>query len=150
MTSVLILLSMAACFAFAAVVLGQEAQTLAAALSVPATTETLVLTGFAVTLPSDHAKALVRGWLDITLGTATTAVTVAIYRGGTISGTVVGTRSPDITAVAPGGSLRVQVEFIDAVFNIGGAQYTMSVKQTGATGAGNVTAALLDTTLLSG
>ena len=150
MTSLLIFLCMAACFAAMSVVLGAEVQTLGPPVSVPPATETVVLTGFAVTLPSDHAKAAIRGWLDITLGTATTGLTVSVFRGTTVTGTLVGTRSPDITTVPALGSLRVQVEFVDVLSNVGGAQYTMSVRTTGATDAGNVTAALLDTTLLSG
>jgi hypothetical protein len=150
MLSLLFFLSMASCFAFAAVVFGQEVQVAALPITVPTTTETLVVTGFAVTLPSDHGKAVVRGWLDLTVGAGTTDLEVNVYRGSAIGGPLVGHWHPQAGGFTPGSLTRMAIEFIDPISNAGGAQYCMSVLQTGATGDGIVVAALLDTTLLSG
>jgi hypothetical protein len=133
-----------------AVVLSEDVQVPAAAVPVPTTAETLIVIGEALTLPGGNAKAVVRGWLDLTVGTATTDITITIYRGAQLGGAVIGQKNPEAGDFTPGQTAHFEVEFVDELQNVGGAQYCMSVTQTGATGDGNVLAALIDTTLLSG
>lgn len=133
-----------------AVVIAEDVQVAAGAVAVPTTAETLVVAGEALTLPGGNAKAVIRGWLDLTVGAGTTAITITIYRGNALNGPVVGQRNPEAGDFTPGNTAHFEAEFIDVLQNVGGAQYCMSVLQTGATGDGTVLDALLDTTLLSG
>lgn len=119
-------------------------------ITVTTTTETLVATGFPLSLPTGNGKAAIRGWLDLTVGAGTTAITITIYRGNAIGGTVVGTRNPEAGDFSPGNTAHFEAEFIDLLSNLGQTSYCMSVIQTGATGNGTVLAGLIDTKLLSG
>jgi hypothetical protein len=133
-----------------AAVLSEDVQVPAGAIDVPTSTETLVVVSSPLTLPGSNAKAVIRGWLDLTVGAATTAITIAVYEGGAIGGRLVGTKQPSAGDFTPGNDAHFEYETVDVIENVGGAQYCMSVTQTGATADGSVTAALLDTTLLSG
>lgn len=133
-----------------AAVLSEDVQVPAGVVDVPTTTETLVVVGSPLTLPGSNAKAVIRGWMDLTVGAATTAITIAIYEGAAIGGRLVGTKQPSAGDFTPGSDAHFEYETVDYIENVGGAQYCMSVTQTGATADGSVTAALLDTTLLSG
>lgn len=136
--------------AIGAVLFASDVQVPAAAVPVLTTAETLVVVGFAVTLPSGNGKAVIRGWLDLTVGLGTTAVTIAIYRGNAIGGPVVGAKNAEAGDFTAGNTAHFDVEFVDMLSNVGGAQYCMSVTQTGASGNGSVLNALIDTRVLSG
>lgn len=133
-----------------AVVLSEDVQPAAAPIAVPTVLETLAVAGFSIPLPSGNAKAVIRGWADVTIGNGTTGVTLSIYSGTDITGRLVGTRSIDAGNLTPGSTGQFTVEVIDRLTNVGGAQYCMSVSQTAATGDGTIVAGLIDTTLLSG
>lgn len=135
---------------FGAVLYQEDVQPAATPINVPNTTETLVVVSANVTTPNPNGKAVVRGWLELTVGPSTTAVTVAIYAGAAIGGRVVGTRNAEAGDFTPGNTAHFEVEFVDIFSNTGGVQYTLSVLQTGATGPGTVQAALIDTKVLSG
>lgn len=135
---------------FAAVVFSEDVQVPAGAIAVPTTNETLIVTGSPLTLSSGNAKAVIRAWLDLTVGLGATGVTMTIYSGNAIGGRVVGTHSPNTGDFTAGDTAHFELEVVDILANVGGAQYCMSVTQTGATGDGSAIAALIDTTLLSG
>jgi hypothetical protein len=84
------------------------------------------------------------------VGAEATAVTLTIHAGPTITGRIVGQRTPDAGGFTPGQVSTFEVECVDVLENAGGAQYCLSVEQTGATDDGIVRAALIDTTILSG
>jgi hypothetical protein len=136
--------------ALGAVLFAEDVQVPANPVTVVTTAETLVVVGFPLTLQSGNGKAVVRGWMDLTVGAGTTAITVAIYRGNAIGGTLIGQKNAEAGDFTPGSIAHFDAEFVDLLSNVGGAQYCMSVTQTGATGNGTVQDALIDTTLLSG
>ena len=150
MLHLLIILAAAATVALSAVLFAEDVQVPAAPVSVVTTAETLIIIGNALTMSSPNGKAVVRGWLDLTVGAGTTAITITIYRGNAIGGTVIGQKNPEAGDFTPGSTAHFDVEFIDLLVNVSGAQYCMSVTQTGATGNGTVQNALIDTTILSG
>lgn len=150
MLELLKLLMAATSVAAMAVLFAEDVQVPAAPIDVPTTAETLIASGFSISLPGGNAKAVIRGWFDLTVGTGTTAITIAIYSGGAIGGRLVGTKQPQAGDFTPGSNAHFEYEVIDLLQNVSGAQYCMSVTQTGATADGSVTAALIDTTLLSG
>lgn len=133
-----------------AVVLSEDVQVATAPIDVVTITETLAVVGFPLSLPGGNAKAVIRGWIDLTVGTAATAVTLAIYSGPAIGGRLVGAKTPNAGDFAPGSTAHFEFETVDVLANVGGAQYCMSVQQVGATADGTIAAALIDTTLLSG
>jgi hypothetical protein len=150
MIGLLIFLSTALAGAIAAVLFAEDVQVPAGPVTVVTSAETLVVVGFPLTLQSGNGKAVVRGWMDLTVGVGTTAITITIYRGPAIGGTIIGQKNPEAGDFTAGNTAHFDAEFIDLLSNVGGAQYCMSVTQTGATGNGTVQDALIDTTLLSG
>jgi hypothetical protein len=133
-----------------ATIFAEDVQVPADSIDVPTSTETLVVAGNALSWQSDHGKAVIRAWCELLVATGTTAVTLTIYRGPAIGGPVVGTKTPDAGDFTVGKTATFEAEFVDVLQDVGGAQYCLSVQQTGATGDGTVSAALIDTTILSG
>lgn len=134
----------------AAVLYQEDVQVPTPPIPVPTTTETLVVQGNACICPNPNGKAVVRGWLEMTVGAGTTAITIAVYSGVAIGGRVVGVKMPDAGDFSPGANATFSVEFIDYFDNVSDVQYCVSVLQTGATGNGSVLSALIDTKVLSG
>lgn len=133
-----------------AVLFCEDVQVAAAPVTVTTNTETLVVTSFPLTWSTSNGKAAIRGWMDLKVGTGTTDITIAIYRGSAIGGPLVGTKNPESGDFTPDSTAHFEVEFVDVLENVGESQYCMSVTQTGATGNGTVLAALIDTKVLSG
>jgi hypothetical protein len=133
-----------------AVLYGDDVQVPAGPVTVVTTAETLVVIGQPVTMPTASGKYVVRGWMDLTVGAGTTAITVAVYRGAAIGGVVIGQKNAEAGDFTPGSIAHFEAEFIDPQQNVSQSQYCISVTQTGATGNGTVQNALIETTLLSG
>lgn len=137
--------------AAAAVMFSEDVQSTITAIPITTTTETIVITSVALSLQSGNAKAVVRARVTLTPGTGTTAVTVTIYRGVAINGAaIVGLQTAIAGTFTAGSPAMFEAEFTDVLQSVGGAQYCATVKQTGASVNGSVTAALIDTKLLSG
>lgn len=150
MHQLLIILLAAASVALSAVLFAEDVQVAPGTITVVTTAETLAVVGFPLTLSSGTGKAVIRGWMDLTVGAGTTAITITIYRGPAIGGPVIGQKNPEAGDFTPGSTAHFEAEFVDVLQNVGAAQYCMSVTQTGATGNGTVQDALIDTTILSG
>lgn len=102
------------------------------------TAETVVATVTGVSTSQAGQSVDIEGWANITLGTATTAVTLRVRRDS-LTGTLVGEANPEQDFTAAGSSERHDVFFQDA--NAGefmGRTYVLTVQQTAATGNGNV------------
>lgn len=150
MNYLVVIILAAASVALSAVLFCEDAQGAGGPITVLTTAETLAIWSFPLTLSSGNGKAVIRGWMDLNVGAGTTAITITIYRGNAIGGTVIGQKNPEAGDFTPGSTAHFEVEFIDLLNNVGGAQYCMSVTQTGATGNGTILDALINTTLLSG
>lgn len=150
MFKLLTILLASATVALSAVLFSEDVQVAPGTVTVVTTGETLAVVGFPLTLSSGTGKAVIRGWMDLTVGAGTTAITITIYRGNVIGGVMVGQKNPEAGDFTPGSTAHFDVEFVDVLQNVGAAQYCMSVQQTGATGNGTVLDALIDTTILSG
>jgi hypothetical protein len=133
-----------------AVVLSEDVQALPAPRTVTTTTETLVVAGFELPLTSDHAKAVIRGWVDLTIPAGTTAINLRIYIGAAVGGRLLAAKQAAATDFTVGATQHFVIEAIDVHQNAGAAAYCMSVKLTGATANGTVAAGLIHTTLLTG
>jgi hypothetical protein len=133
-----------------AVLLSEDVQAIAAPLTVTTTAETLVIAGFECPLTSDHAKAIIRGWIDLTIPAGTTAISLRIYDGAAIGGRLLGAKQALPTDFTVGATQHFAIETVHVLQAAGAAAYCMSVKLTGATANGTVAAGLIHTTLLTG
>jgi hypothetical protein len=92
--------------------------------TVVTTAETIVATTPAISTPSPDTPVTISGVLSMTYGTGTTAVTVQVRRGTTVSGTLVGEANAWNVTDTPG--------------DVAGQSYVITVTQTGATANGTV------------
>lgn len=133
-----------------AVLFGIDFQSIAGAIALTTTAETLAAVGFAISLPSGNGKAVVKCYLALTAGTSTTTVVIKVYRGFSTAGTLIGTFPNTIPAAAGNPPLTFSCAVSDVLQSATQAQYCFSVTQTAATGNGSITAASIETELLSG
>lgn len=108
------------------------------AVATTAAAETLIATGPSIPEQNPVGQGVcVRGFLNITPGTATTAVVIRVRQGTALTGTLVGlAQTHTVTAGAP---VSIPYEALDPTLNnLAGAQYTLSVQQTSGTAAGTV------------
>lgn len=113
--------------------------------TIATTTETVVAV---LTIPSDSTpdqQVELSGNVDLVAGTGATALQLKIRRGGTVTGTIVG--SNEAATVVAGNTVQAGVEAIDTPGLEAGLQYALTVQQTGATGNATVNAASLEAIL---
>lgn len=127
-----------------------DVQSIAGAIALVTTTETLVGIGRALSLPSQSGKAVIYCFASVTAGTSTTSLTINVYRGSVISGSAVFSSVRTIPAAAGGPQYDLNCCFTDVLSMATQAQYCFSVTQTAATANGSVTSAAIETELLSG
>jgi hypothetical protein len=109
-----------------------------ATVNVPTTTETVAISSNqAVASARPTVRVLVIGWCQLTTGPSTTLVTPRIRRGATSTGVLVGTPSSESFGAA-GVTAHFLVVAFDTLSNVDNAQYSLTVQQTAATGAGTV------------
>lgn len=104
-------------------------------------TEAVVLVGSPISTTTAEDTISLYGMVDITAGTAATAVVVKIRRGSTTSGAQVGS---SITKGVSGGSVHtVPIEVVDHPGLVAGETYCVTVTETSATANGTVSYAFL-------
>jgi hypothetical protein len=119
-------------------VLEKEAAISSSNIAVVTTAETVAATSPVMNTPRDVGRAVIKAWVILTTGAATTAVTCRIRRGDTATGGQVGEANAETIKAAAGSSepfYKVGVEDRSGVASI---QYSLTVEQTGATGNGTV------------
>lgn len=97
--------------------------------------ETVILTSPPLTLPLDGAVVFILYWFNIIPGTSTTFFTGNIRRG-TTAGSPAVTTSPAITPTVAGTQASLSCIFFDSPGAVAGVQYSGTVSQIAATGAG--------------
>ena len=121
--------------------LASVGQSSAAAITLPTTSETLILTVGPLSPCPDNAQVLLFWWVEMTPGAATTTMTIKLYRAASISGgAFVIHNNKDLTV---GNVMSDAGCWADSPGIVGGQSYTMSVTQALATGNGSVTNATL-------
>lgn len=127
-----------------------ESKVAVQAVAITLATETAVATSDTVQYSAPQGEGLViRGVMNVTAGTGTTAVTVRCRKGAnTTSGALVGVANPD--TLAAGNSESISFEFLDTApvvtpsgtasgADVAGTNvYTITLQQTGGTGNGTV------------
>jgi hypothetical protein len=97
--------------------------------------ETVVLTTPPLTLPLDGATVLLLWSIQITGGATTTATSVQIRRGTSTAGPVV-SAGAWLFVMTAGQRYTVSGWYFDTPGAVAGQQYSLTVSQTAATGAG--------------
>ncbi len=134
----------------AAALLAKDVTSAAVPTAVVTTAETVAAVGPQLTVEYNTGKAAVKGFLTLTIGTNTTAVTVRLYRGTTAAGTLISPAIAQAGNFTAGSPAQFVVQATDVLTNVGTAQYCMTVQQTGASANGSITTAVIETEVLSG
>jgi hypothetical protein len=130
--------------------LEQAVNTVTADTTVTTTTETVAVISGPVKVPAHTCLVHIRAWCQLTLGTATTAVTPRIRRGSGITGTVLGDAVAEAIKTAAGSTEPFVLEVMERRSNEDTVEYAFTVQQTGATGNGTVAQAGIAVTIMSG
>jgi hypothetical protein len=96
-----------------------------------------------------QASVQLRGWAQVTTGTATTALTPRIRRGVDATGVLIGEADPVTIGAAAGGTENLYVEAEDIGVDLSNATYVLTVVQTAATGNGTGLQASLEAQIQS-
>jgi len=150
MNDLLIALGAALCCVPAAVLFAKDVTSATVPIVVTTSAETLAAVGPQLTMEQNTGKAAVKGFLTLTIGTNTTAVTTRLYRGTTAAGTLISTAIAQAGNFVAGSPAQFVVQATDVLTNVGTAQYCMTVQQTGASANGSITTAVIETEVLSG
>lgn len=105
-------------------------------LSLVTTAETLIDTTPALSPPIDGAAVFIFWYVKLVLGTGITGLTYKLYRGATLSGTVLTDQFQDQGGLGGGNEVTRSGVWVDTPGNVAGVQYTLSLTQTGATANG--------------
>jgi hypothetical protein len=131
-------------------VLEMAAALATANVNVPTVSETAIVTSPFAKCSSPYLRAVVEAWAQLTLGTGTTAVTPRMHRGGDATGPVVGEVNAEQIKTAAGSTEPFYLMISEELANLDSVQYTFTLQQTAATGAGTALQAAIKVTLLSG
>jgi hypothetical protein len=98
--------------------------------------ETVVLTTPPINEPIDNAQIILMWVANILAGTATTSLVFHVRRGTTAVGTSVGVAGGWVVTLAAGQDGNSSGWYFDFPGIVAGQQYSLTVSQTAATGAG--------------
>lgn len=124
-------------------------QTQVLAVPTNVSTETAIAVSPAITNALPGGSVKVSGRLNITAGTGTTAINVKVRQGNGLTGAILGPAAGENHTLAAGASGSIGFDYDDtsgAYGADGGIQYTVSVTQTGGTGAGTVNIGTINAT----
>lgn len=111
--------------------------------SLVTTAETVIATLAGVTTKYGSESVRLRGWAQITAGTATTAITLRIRRSS-VTGTLVGEANPIQGGVAAASTSGLDIATTDTPGDVAGQTYVLTAQQTAATGNGTALQASLE------
>jgi hypothetical protein len=98
-------------------------------------TETVVLTTPPINLSLDNAQVIIHWFVDILAGTNAASHIMRIRRGTTTGGTLIGA-SAWFNSVTAGNQVSASGTYVDTPGVVGGQQYSLTIVQSAATGAG--------------
>ena len=104
-------------------------------------TEAVVLTLSDVSTAGPGARVVLHGIVNVTAGTAATAVTVRAREGTTVAGLEVG--AAVVGTVVAGSTYTVPVDVVLGNVDLAGSSFVLTVQETAATAAGTVNYAFL-------
>jgi len=112
--------------------------------TITTTTETVAATLSGVNAPGPGATIKLTGFVQVTAGTGTTAITVTIREGTDATGTIVGEANAIAGGVTAGSTSSLDLVVTDVpAGELANQSYVVTVKQTGASGNGTILLATL-------
>jgi hypothetical protein len=122
----------------------------ATAIGIGPAVENGVLIGNATAVESPTCKVGLKFFCVFTPGASTTAITVRLYRGTTVTSPLVGVAVALSGMFVAGSPCVLLAVAADTLVNAGQAQYSVSIQQTAGTVAGLMNIGVLETTVISG
>lgn len=118
---------------------GIRVEQVTSAVTLTTTTEAVAVTSDIVPLsPIGGEGYIIKGVVNVTTGTAATAVTIRVRQGTGITGTVVGNALTHTLAAGATASIPFSVQDFSAALTPPTAQYSVTVQQVAATANGTV------------
>ena len=105
-------------------------------VAITTTVEKVVATLSGVSTPRTGIKIVLTGMAQVTTGGSTTALTVRVRRGTTITDTLVGEANPLQVAAAAGSTETLDIQVEDFPGEVAGQSYVLTVQQTAAAADG--------------
>jgi len=102
-------------------------------VTVPTTTEAVIVTSEAVKMVRRHARYLIMGWAQLTSGSGTTDVTARIRRGDSTGDPLVGEANAEAIKTAAGSTEPFSIMTIDEVSDRFEVVYSLTLQQAAAT-----------------
>lgn len=120
--------------------MGNQSAVAASAVPTNVSTETAILSSVPTNYNNPAGQGNeVGGTINITAGTGTTAINVKVRQGTGLAGAIVGPAAGTNHTLAAGSSANISFDVLDPTVTPQPAQtYTVTVTQTGGTGAGTV------------
>jgi hypothetical protein len=131
-------------------VLEKSVDTSTANVTVPTTTETVIITSGRAPVPLATVRAVVTAWVQLTTGAGTTAVTPRIRRGSAVTDPLVGEATAEAVKAAAGSTEPFTITVSETLDNAEAANYSVTLQQTGATADGTALQAAIAVELLNG
>lgn len=117
-------------------------------VNVPNVTETVIAGPIAVSNYGAGNRVILKGWVQLLVGTATTGITVRIRKGSDATGALVGEANLEAVEGAAGSTEDHVIETEDRPSGeYTGQQFVLTVQQTAATGAGTAQQGRLEATV---
>lgn len=117
---------------------GAEAGYTTTAVAVVTTAETIAITSPSLAPQSPAQRFVVLAWAQLTVGTGTTGITPRLYRGASLSGTLLGVATLEAVLGAVGSTEPHLLMLVDQPGNIDEVVYTFSLQQAAATANGSI------------
>jgi len=114
------------------------------------TTETVAATSPQVKVPVATARIVIRGWLQVATGAATTTITLRIRRGTLITDPLVGESNPVNVSAAAGSTEEHVIQVSELVQDAADATYVLTCQQGAAGANGTILQAHVEVEVLSG
>jgi hypothetical protein len=131
-------------------ILEKDATYQTANVTLPTTTEVLVVASPVIPVPFATVRTYVHAWVALQPGTGTTFYNLRLKRGGDGTGTVIGEILGQNVLSAAGSTEHADIYALDTVAGADRVQYSLTVQQAGATGNGTVLTSCIEVEVLNG
>lgn len=111
--------------------------------TVTTTTEAVAATVVVPSVPRANVRVQIKGWAQITTGGSTTALTIRVRRGSTITDTLIGEANAEQVKAAAGSTEELSIMLEDTPGEVANQSYVVTLQQTGAAANGSILQAFI-------
>jgi len=112
-------------------------------ITIPTTTETVVISSGSVSLPFHTCHVIILAWCQLVSGTGTTDVTPRIRRGKSTAGALVGEANAEVIKTAAGSREPFMIMVHEERAGEEAVEYCLTIQQAAATADGTVNQAAI-------